>query len=789
MIANLALAVILAMRGQATLFPPVPQNPAVDVVGWHGWSYLQGAQPTWPKEYETIGDWTDIQSKFVALKPGKPSPWHLKVVIFTRTELDGRDARGVLREQRGTIESVQLAEIRTALLRFGAYVAAATNGAINIVADVQTETEWMRDSASGAFGADFAERYLTPRINGGSYEAEDKQFRGPFNSVLLVLPGASPTEIPDTVVNETPVATISALPLRSDAMPMSFDKAIRQAWKRQLDVRAKDLGYKGITISAGPDSQDAWATVASLDEPSTQAYLSHLTSVLDLHTSSDEPGDAKLSVLPATNVKLGPDPDRGQVLRLVESAGNRDGGMVLPARADGKPLATIAANPTFSVQVKSQAKDPIAVRLDSSDGKSVWISIGGDPMLLAPRPNTQVVSASFVPDGKWQNVAVDLRPVAKLTGVSDVVRMEIEPTPNAKLAGRLQPELIDYSFDDFKFSSEPGGSVVAAPEASATSTDPEARALFAAQAKGASTDLAALLKDKSELVRLNATSAYINFKDPTVEDALIANSLDLDPSVAAAALAALNADGSDTARAVVKRSVSVSLSDYAKMTAGKLLGDSKDPKVAETISFLIAARSWQAHVGAVQALAEINTPESQTFRLGFIGMSDPAVKLAVTLNADPSLDRVASSLLWSAVNEPSDAVRAASYVKLIESPSATNKAEGYKGVRDDSRYVRKLVIRYLAAHPSEDHRNALRTAIADRSAQVRTEALKGFAALEKGATLDEIGNVLDDNDPKVQLALIALSRKRGLKLPQKTLDSMHSSPDPAVVSAAKDLSS
>ena len=100
--------------------------------------------------------------------------------------------------------------------------------------------------------------------------------------------------------------------------------------------------------------------------------------------------------------------------------------------------------------------------------------------------------------------------------------------------------------------------------------------------------------------------------------------------------------------------------------------------------------------------------------------------------------------------------------KAISSSSVANPGhspEGYKGVRDDSRFARKVVVEYLIAHPSEENRNALRIAIADRSPQVRALALEGFAALEKGATADEIANVIDDPDPTVQLALIDFAKK------------------------------
>ena len=168
-------------------------------------------------------------------------------------------------------------------------------------------------------------------------------------------------------------------------------------------------------------------------------------------------------------------------------------------------------------------------------------------------------------------------------------------------------------------------------------------------------------------------------------------------------------------------------------------------------------------------------------------MSEPAVKLAVIRTADPTVEKVQAPLLWSAVNEPSDRVRAESYIKLIQAAGESNKSEGYKGVRDDSTFVRKLVVQYLTEHPSEDHRNALRIAIADKSAAVRAAALEGFAQLEKGASSDEIANVLDDQNSDVQLALIDFSKKKGMKLPPKTLSTMLSSPDRRVSAAAKAL--
>ena len=793
MILPITLLALSALSAQANsqgnqLFPPKPQPlaPAANFMDWHGWAYLNGAPGSWPALYSTVGDWSDIQSKYTSLHQTKPSLWHIKLVVFTRTESDGRDSNGILREHRATIESTQLLQVTQAIQRFNAYVAAKFNGQVILAPDLEVESEWMRDSGRTAFGPDFARKYFEPRINGGSYEAEDKVFRGPFNSVIYVLPGTPAETLPDTMVNDTPVAAVPAVPMGANGEPASLDSALRDAWLREVGVRVKQQGFKGFSVVAsGETSVDPWPTVTNLDDVAPQTFHARLSTTLDLPSGATDPTDVKLSQTGATDAKIVTDTERGQVLKVAESSGFREGGLALPARSDGMPLTKIEATPTLTFAVKSTSKDPVAIRLDSSDGKTMWVSVGRDPRLVAPMANTVVVDTPFKADGKWQSVSVDLRPTATQAGLGDVVRMAIEPTPNARLAGKLQPESVEYEFDAIKFSNDPVTNTPSTLTASATSEDADERALFAAQAKEASPALALLLKDKSELVRLNATSAYITIKDPTVEEQLIVNSLDLDPSVAVAALSALMTDGSDIARAVVKRSVSVSLSDYAKMMAGKLLGDTKDPKLADDISRLLSNHSWQAHVTAVEALAEIPTPESQIWRLGFIGMVDPAVKLAVTRNADPSVDRVLSAMLWSAVNEPSDMVRAQSYEKLIQASTPAAKAEGYKGVRDDSRYVRRLVVEYLAAHPSEDNRNALRIAIADRSAEVRAAAITGFAALEKGATEDEIANVLDDENSDVQLALIDFSKKKGMKLPPKTLQAMLASPDARVSTAAK----
>ncbi len=774
------------------VFPGKLQSAVMpaEFLGWRGWTYLQGAPSVEPTPFDSIGDWTDVRAKISGIKAEKPPSWRMKIVIFTRLQADERDSAGVLREQRQTIESVQLAQIQTAIQRFSGWVTAKTNGHLSVVPDVQVESDWMRDKtteSSPPFGPPFITRYLEARINGGSYEAEDKVFRGPFNSVIYILPGSRPSEVAQTVVNDTPVSGLSARPLTASGTDGNLDVELQSAWLKQLDARAKDQGYKGIATAPTGSTEDVWSTVTSLDEPAPQVFLARQSSLLSLNFGSAEPVPIKVAKAPATEATIVTDPDRGQVLKVVEAAGFRTGGIALPSRADKAPLAKLDTAPTLSFMARSSSRDPLSIRLESSDGKVAWVSIGQDAKLVTSMPGASIFSAQFIPDGKWQKVSIDLKSALSKLGLADINTLVIEPSPNTKIGGKIRADIIEYEFDEFKFGNEAANPLVPDTAPDPASDDAEARALYAAQAKASSPELAALLKDKNELVRLNATAAYNTIKDPTVESALVSNSLDLDPSVAGAALKALMNSGTESALSVIRQSVRVAFSDYAKQTAGALLAESKDPKLAGDVSLLWSNRSWNARLSAVDSMAKFGTPESHKMMMTFLVSDDPEIKLAVTRHTDPNIDDDARKLLWSAVNEPSDRVRADSDIKLIQSSTSANRIEGFKGVHDDSKYVRLVVLDYLANHPSEENRNALRMAVADKSARVRAAALRGFGSLASPPSLEEIANILDDSDPKVLLSLIDVAKKHSLKLPQKTLDIMMSSLDPRVPAAAKTL--
>lgn len=401
------------------------------------------------------------------------------------------------------------------------------------------------------------------------------------------------------------------------------------------------------------------------------------------------------------------------------------------------------------------------------------------PILRASAPPPEP-AVSFSPDGTWRQISVDAKSLAAKAGFEQVKELAIEPTPGAILDGRIGLGDISADFDDFKFTGDAPQPFLSEAKPDAVSMFPEDRARFAAQTMASSPELIALLTDPSPMVRLNAASAFTRIKDSAASANLLKCIADSDPWIDQVALRALANQGGETVIPLLQKTVRAGATPLARATAGELLGETKDAKYRSDIAPLLVDRYWQNRLAAVHALSYLPGNEAAIIRMAFLDQVEPEIKLATTRSVDPKDDYQIKKLLWSAVNEPSDLIRAESDIKLIQSPNEAIRSEGYKGVRDDSRTTRILLLGYMAENSSEAHRNALRLAVTDRSPEVRAAALRAFASLEKGTQAEEISNVLNDEDPRVQLALQELAKKKGFALPAKTKELMSASPDERV---------
>ncbi len=754
---------------------PAPTAPA-DFLAWEGWQFVAGPTKLF-EPYSVASNWSEIASRYEAAKATKGSPWRSKIYVISKTESTQKDVNGVLRTDRDWLTEQQLQETLEAIARVKAWIHAETGGKVQLEADVELETDPIRWNT---YGSEFAQWYMGPRVNGGTYVAEDKVFRGPFNSVLYVLPGYGEKDPEPTVVNGTPVAGVYR---NSIDMPLEagrLELALRRTLLQQVEERLRMQGFAGL---AADGAAQEWTLATSLEAPSTEVLLERLkaNSGVSLARMTSEPLTCQWKA-PGVEVAIVDDADRGKVLKLTEKPNYRIGGVGLPLA--GEPISTVEKTPTLSFFVKSLDRDPISIRVQGSKG-AFWISAGRDPILAQPTAAI-VASAPFEDDGQWQKISVDLRPLALKAGVTDIMGLAIEPSPNAMIGDMLEFGSGEYFLDDIQLSADAASPLLAAATADLASKDIEARALAAAMATETSPALVAALKDPYPLVRLNAAAAFTKFKDPTAESSLAFAAGDFSAPVQEQALLALAFQGTETAKASLRQTIRFTLGDLAKATAAKLLADTGDAKYTGDILLMFTNPSWQGAIIAVEALAKLPGVNPQA-RHVFLRSENPALRGSVVRFADPKIMSDRGALEWHALNDPSDAVRSAAYMKLIESGDAAVAAEGYKGIRDDSRYARIQLLNLLAAAPKAQHRPTLIVGLFDTSPWVRAAAIDALAMQEGAVTLEELGTLTQDLHPQVLLALAALSTKKSLKLPAETIAAMKESPDKRVRDAAVTL--
>jgi HEAT repeat protein len=299
-------------------------------------------------------------------------------------------------------------------------------------------------------------------------------------------------------------------------------------------------------------------------------------------------------------------------------------------------------------------------------------------------------------------------------------------------------------------------------EPSAKSTKLYERAHFAATADAAKAEeVMVLLNDRWDLVRLNACAYFARHPYPAAELRLADLSRSVDAWVSKAAIDALVALNTETAWAAVKRTMSIGPDDSNRQFAVRAMAKRTDHGLAGLMSALYGARSWRTRQAAVETIATLPSQESTLLLVAFLQEVDPSVRLSVTRLADMTNEVVCKRILWSSVNDPSEAVRAESYSRLAQSSLPVFAAEGLKGVRDESWTVRHEVVVALGALGKEPYRPAFRAAVADAHPWVRAAALDAMAALPGPVARDEYLNTLTDPHPAVSGAVKRLHAAKG----------------------------
>lgn len=731
-----------------------PASYAAETLSWSGWGPLKGTPAKIYFVPRASTQAFDAKLKLDAF------PMRVKFYIYANVDgvTTGSSPR---RFRRFNMEPIQIQAALRSIARLPAAVTAATEGRIKLIPEVEVFTEPLRVSTAPG-RPPFVIDQTIGRINGSGYQAEDRIYRGPYASVMTIAP----------VPQQSTTGMVGANG-PDDPLDALFASSIPFYSSRTLD---QELWIK-ISGQLAPLLVDSNARAATMGELTTAQEIDRRLPVDRMYPVIGDPDPWWTESVKSTNVDLVPavDPDAGTILRYREVGLGRFGGASLPVPGEGVKA--------ISLRLRSKAPEPISLVIGTKDQRVVYTlsEIPGEN----PTGSTSLIDLPFKYDGTWQTITIP----AVLNG-QPITQLSIEPSDLSRRNGRRVIAPIEVDIAEIKASEGPVTTPLGAITPDAGSANAWARLLVAINPHLPEGQLIGLLKDADREVQFNAVSSIGSTDSKTVAEAVIGLANSIDPQVAEAAVRKyVELVGITVARPELVRVLKFGITDHVRGIAALELAKIGDPKLAGEIIVLLSNRSTATRLMAAEALGLLPGREAGIMRMAFIQQTDPAIKLSITVSADPAQEYQMRKLLWSAVNEPSDDVRLASGLKLIESDNAEFRREGYKVIRDDAYGVRSRFAAALGRRADESGREALLIAVVDVSPSVRAQAVTSLGQLPKGIQAGEIDNLWTDADPRVQDALIALVKAKKLVATPAWLETLKKSPIPAIKLAGDQLGS
>ncbi|MHB8636036.1 MAG: HEAT repeat domain-containing protein [Fimbriimonadaceae bacterium] len=768
--------------------PPLGQADYPSAVkSWPGWGPLTG-KPATP--FLVDGDWTPVLSAPTATKPDPTAvPWRVKVILIPSVDFVSPDASGNFVERRTGIYGPTRERIAQGLALAAATLQAETEGRLAVTYDTTEDSALYEESSAegAALGAKALAAYVTPRINGGSFEANDKLYHGPYHLCLVIHAGLShPSQCE---ASGTPVFGVPA-PVYDTAVS-AYAAAFLQDFRYAARVWSMRHGYK----PAQPEGPVAPLENVFGDQPLDQVVAdAGLGSVsgadlVQAHKAAPYLASVRFGarvqvespVSANTQLAIVQDGEMGAVLSARIGGDFASGGFGL-ALPGGLSQAATSPNHILVFNVRTGSPDALGVGVTGGTSDGPGIALG--------RPHNPGPAVVIPNDGSWHKVAIDLRELAALNSGNSLY---VGFLRDAFAYPKTSIETTGCSFSGFSLVSSLPADALPLTQYPGAAWEARASAVRAAATGAASTDAATVLTealaDPEESVRLNALLALAANKAPGLEDKIAACMETVNPRIGEAAVAALGFQDTPDAWAILQRTLRVGPGTHTRVAAAGAIASRKDPASAGPIGALqvAAARDWHDRAATANALATSGTPQAFVFLVAFLDDTDPCVRATVVDLIPATDDEGLRRLMFLLVNDPSDAVRAAAAIKLLQAPAPDIKAKGYRGVRDDSWWVEVTVLDWIAAHPAADDRQALLQAITSPFGEVRSAALRALSTSTAPVTVAEISPVLQDLDPAVQRALIALANAKKLALPPASVAVLRASIDPDVASAAQTL--
>ena len=823
-------------------------------------SYRQDQLPALPATYVQVGEWryaldsagsprhrflgqggwSEVAALYQqhAAKLDQAPEWRVKVVVASRQTVLNVDAQNVATLRRGTIMDEEIAGVYRGLAQAKVALEAYSLGLVRVRFDVEIDGEPVYFVEGDA---DFDALIAAPvrgKVSTGEFVAEDKVFRGPYQSLWVVH-----TPVLQRQSGEWPSPIRFAAGDGPDGFQLNYGDYIR-SFLRDVERHSKRIGLDVVLLG----ERDSWSEpLASLgllmrfedwrelcddrfvpgpwrfSSRTSVEWRSAARPLADV-ARTDSPGTHRLELIELFQSK-----DLGQVAALGSpawtfslpdgvSVGDLVGGLerrtapsspvppfrILQGMASGEqggvfeafrtgPGAFAIALPegppsarSLRFRFETSVADAFGVAIERG-GRERYVHLVGTVAQASgaqfPSPHLAQLSSQT---GTPTNVEIPLDGL-ELPG-DGPYRARIVSEPNSDLFQRASLPLMRLRLWPVDWSAEAGEGTVAKPEPpmwtpNATSENWYERCLAAVAATDAAT-LLPLLGDPNENVVLNAVRTLARLDAPEGEARLGDLSLSSDVVTAEYALRALAKMNKPSSWLLVRKALDGSPYDRSRAVAAELLGSTKNSIYAGPI-MLLSALGWRSRLAATEALGHLEGDVAPTVHMAMFIDPDPWVRVRTAQVADAKPSLVRQRLRFYAVNDPSDAVRAACCVRMIQSGDAELAQDGYKGLRDDSKGTRLAIVEALDQNPHAEHLRWLLLAAGDAVVEVRITALKALEDEVYRPEPADLARLLTERNGRVQEHVLDLIAKKGARFEREQLSGFLASPNPAVAARAR----
>jgi len=789
----------IAGRAVPLVFPsaPGPCGPWTAHIESGGFKYEVTADGKLGRKYVQDGGWGDIKARWNAAKaaPGR-RPIHIKVIVPTRVFILDLGKDGIVSQRRGFIERPALDTVFRSLALLKAMIDGSSEGTVDTRFEVVADDD-PRFVTKGPTGSALALEEIVPdlpaKINGAAFPTDDGAYHGPYTGAFVIHAGLSGTAR-DFDIGHTPVTVIPYFGLDGLAPDDALASTMYRSFRRHVGMRRTKQSLDAATevtseptVDGGP-TWKAWLSTpegftgmahkgdSTVRQPGLQpAGLEHadllvekgarlasegVFGVPDPSVVMEYPSSFDPQALAVPGRELPPKPQSPKAVGLHDvKIGDEEGTFVIERQSRqcrGYATFMVSPSPAVAFSVKASGTEAWYATALSSTGKKAETLIAGlDRVPGEAGPDRAAMAPLIAADSEWHEVKLVGAPL----GLEDIVEVRIGAAADSWMFERDDPG--------------PGILGVTAPVAAQgeptpplprLSADSRLAALAGIHAPASASDtelITAALNSPATDMKLNALAAIGRAQVPGFLLALNEQAKSALASTSFLAIQALAGRTDPESQAVLFESLERAPFDHGR----KFVLDAYRGKFAESMAAVVSqmgVRSWSTRLSGVLALGQMKGQPSQILLATSLAEEpDPSVRLATARLLDPKVGLVARRLQYSALNDPSEAVRVECLSKLLDAGDSGILRDAHNGVRDESPVVRVQLLSKIAARKTDADRPALRLAVTDPMPLVRSLALRAFAAQPGPVKPEEVANAKDDPDPMVRAAYTDLARAKG----------------------------